>query len=118
MGEVHILNILKKHAESKNPMCRSGQEAKCTKSRAKHGIANMRKRIAMVQDPGEQKRLFVELAREQSDCESYQKGGDLGIISAGSFSDAQLETTMFSLAVGEISEPVESAAGVHLLLRT
>lgn len=115
--EVNLLHILKKHAESKDPIDSQGKEVKLTKSRVKLSLANMRKKLATHQDPGMQQRAFVELAREQSDCPSSKKGGDLGKVKAGSL-DSAVEEVAFSLVVGEISEPFESPEGVHLLMRT
>merc|ERR1711933_427150 len=109
---------------SRDPRCRTGQEAKCTKSRAQLALANMRRRLLQggaasggVLNTGEQQRSFVELAREHSDCESALKGGDLGTGRPGSL-EPSVEEVAFSLSVGEVSEPFESPEGVHLLLRT
>lgn len=58
---------------------------------------------------------FADMARENSqDKATAQKGGDLGWIRKGAmggkFSDAA-----FSLKPGEVSEPVETAFGYHLI---
>lgn len=114
--EVHVMHILKKHEGSRAPTCRRGQPVKSTKSRAVLALANMRRRLVMNPDPGVQQRIFVELAREQSDCETALVGGDLGKVALGAL-EAPLEEMAFSLAVGEISEPFQSSEGVHLMLR-
>ncbi len=60
---------------------------------------------------------FSDLARGNSDCPSSSDGGDLGRFSHGQmarrFSDAA-----FALEPGELSEPVHTEYGVHLILRT
>ncbi len=58
---------------------------------------------------------FFETARTQSDDqESAVRGGDLGPILKGWMPSA-FEKTAFSLPVGEVSDPVETAFGYHLI---
>lgn len=116
-SEVHVFQILKKHVGVRNPVCCGGAEATCTKARAKLALANMRKRLALCPSPGERLRAFAELAREHSDCEAAVRGGDLGRIVLGTL-EPKLEPAVFALLVGELSEPLESPEGVHLMLRT
>ena len=60
---------------------------------------------------------FADLARAYSDCPSRAQGGDLGRFSHGQmarrFSDAA-----FDLEVGELSDPVSTEHGLHLIWRT
>jgi len=113
-SEVHVYHILKKHAGSKDPKCRRGQEVKCTKSRASLGCTNIRRKLTM--NDGSMITKFIEVAREQSDCETALKGGELGVVAIGQLPPV-LEEMAFSLAVGEVSEPFESPDGIHLMLR-
>lgn len=114
--EVHVFQILKKHAASRDPTSK-GQPVKCTKGRAKLALANMRKRLTMSAGDGAMQRSFVELAREHSDCESSaRKGGDLGKVGIGDL-EPTLEEMAFSLAISEVSEPFESPEGAHMMLR-
>jgi peptidyl-prolyl cis-trans isomerase D len=58
---------------------------------------------------------FVDLAREHSeDPGSAGQGGSLGTISRG-FMDPAFEDAVFALALGEVSDPVRSAFGLHLI---
>ncbi|HET9587228.1 MAG TPA: peptidylprolyl isomerase [Anaerolineales bacterium] len=58
---------------------------------------------------------FAELAREHStDTGSGAKGGDLGWFGRGAMV-AEFEETAFSLEIGEISEPVQSQFGYHII---
>jgi peptidylprolyl isomerase len=115
-SEVHCFHILKKHAESRDPMCRNGQATKATKSRAQLGIENIRRRLANHQGPALQV-SFTEIAREKSDCtETFRKGGDLGSFSQDTF-DPAIEDVAFSLMPGELSDVFESPEGLHIMLR-
>lgn len=59
---------------------------------------------------------FAALAGEYSDCPSSAKGGDLGTFAPDQMVAAFSEATM-KLAVGEISEPVETQFGFHIIRR-
>ncbi len=56
------------------------------------------------------------MARVESDCSSAHRGGDLSWFGKGKM-QRPFEEAAFALGVGEISEPVETASGVHVLLR-
>lgn len=56
---------------------------------------------------------FAALAREQSDGPTRTNGGDLGYIKMGQL-DKQLESVVFNLKPGEISEVIETSYGFHL----
>lgn len=59
---------------------------------------------------------FAELAREHSvDRGSAERGGDLGCQPKGTYVPA-FEEAVFDVAVGEVSDPVESEFGWHLIL--
>jgi len=58
---------------------------------------------------------FDSLAKTYStDTSSAEKGGDLGFASKGDF-EPEFEESLFSLAVGEISEPILTEFGYHLI---
>jgi parvulin-like peptidyl-prolyl isomerase len=58
---------------------------------------------------------FAELAREYSDDSATAgNGGDTGLFRRGQMAPA-FETAAFALQPGEISEPVETSFGVHIL---
>jgi peptidyl-prolyl cis-trans isomerase D len=61
---------------------------------------------------------FADVAQESSDdSASASAGGALGVIGRGDLPEA-METAVFALAEGEVSAPVISDAGVHLLTVT
>ncbi|MFL1466310.1 SurA N-terminal domain-containing protein [Marinobacter sp. HN1S83] len=58
---------------------------------------------------------FADLAEEFSvDTMSAEQGGDLGFAERGIYDEA-FEEALFALEKGEISEPVETSFGVHLI---
>lgn len=58
---------------------------------------------------------FSELAKKNSqDQLSVENGGDLGVVGKGAL-EAPLEQAAFALEVGQVSEPVESSRGIHLI---
>ncbi|MBV1904992.1 MAG: SurA N-terminal domain-containing protein [Pseudomonadales bacterium] len=59
--------------------------------------------------------VFEELAKSLSeDPGSATKGGDLGFVSKGALVPA-FETALWSMKVGELSDPVTSEFGVHII---
>lgn len=58
---------------------------------------------------------FAELAREHSDDPaSAQQGGDLGTVEPGAFVEP-FEEALFALDEGEVSEPIVTDFGIHLI---
>ena len=52
----------------------------------------------------------------ESDCSSARKGGDLGFFGRGEMQKA-FEDAAFALQPGQLSGPVETESGVHLIQR-
>ena len=59
---------------------------------------------------------FEELARDFSQCPSGNNGGDLGEFGKGMMVPS-FEKAAFALNVGEISPPVKTQFGFHLIKR-
>ena len=57
---------------------------------------------------------FAELAKQHSRDDSAADGGDMGFIGRGQLVP-ELDTALFTLKEGEVSEVLESAFGLHLL---
>jgi hypothetical protein len=67
--------------------------------------------------PEAMKRMFMTIARTESDCSSAQKGGDLGLFGRGQMQKS-FEDATFALQPGELSNIVDSDSGIHIILRT
>jgi len=115
--KVRVLHILKKHRDSRRPS--SWRQAKITISKEK-AISELEELITILQDvmndSNELKATFEELAKEESDCSSAKRGGDLGFFERGKM-QPPFEKASFALNVGELSEIVETSSGVHVILR-
>jgi len=60
---------------------------------------------------------FSALAREHSSCPSKASGGSLGKFGRGMMVP-QFEQATFDLAIGAVSEPVQTQFGWHIIHRT
>jgi len=63
------------------------------------------------------KEAFAEAAGKYSDCPSKAKGGDLGVFKRGTMVK-EFSDVAFSLEVGQMSPPVKTKFGYHLILVT
>ena len=59
--------------------------------------------------------VFEELAKERSLCPSKIVGGSLGWINKNNKMDKEFTKAAFSMQKGNISEPVQSAYGWHII---
>jgi peptidyl-prolyl cis-trans isomerase SurA len=71
-------------------------------------------RMTAIRDRLEAGESFEELARENSDDASAERGGDLGFIGRGT-TVPEFEDALFALEVGEVSGIVPTRFGFHLI---
>ncbi len=60
-------------------------------------------------------RAFADVARVWSEDPNARRGGVLGVVKAGDLFDRNLENAVFSLQVGQVSPPIVTDRGVHLV---
>jgi peptidyl-prolyl cis-trans isomerase D len=76
---------------------------------------NAQETMATIQERLASGESFADLAKEYSvDTFSAKEGGDLGFAGRGVYDDA-FEQALFALEEGEISEPVRTSFGLHLI---
>lgn len=111
-NKVRASHILVKHKGSRNPVSR---RTKLKVERDEEDAIQMMKKFQ-----GEilgDKDKFAEIAKEQSDCNSFKRGGDLGFFGTRQM-QPEFEKAAFHLGVGEISGIIQTVSGFHLILRT
>ena len=114
---IHVLKLLEKRAAGLPPAALVQTRAshillrpstQLTEAAARDKLADFRSRILSSQAD------FANLAKENSQDGSAAQGGDLGWTSPGQLVP-EFEDTMNGLAPGQISEPLVSRFGVHLI---
>ena len=115
--EVRVLHILKKHTGSRRPSSWRNPNITSTLDEAREELQGLVDVLQEVKDnPEEMRATFEELARTESDCSSAKRGGDLGFYGRKKMQPS-FEQASFALDIGEMSDVVESASGVHVILR-
>ena len=92
--------------------------AECEKSAAEAEKKIAELKAELDKTPAEEKAAkFAKLAEENSACPSGKKGGDLGEFGHGMMVP-EFDKAAFELEVGQISEPVKTQFGYHLIMTT
>ncbi|ODN01492.1 Peptidyl-prolyl cis-trans isomerase NIMA-interacting 1 [Orchesella cincta] len=110
-SKIQASHILVKHRESRRPSSWREENITRSKEEALEILMGHREKIV----GGEVS--FAELAAKYSDCSSAKRGGDLGPFARGAM-QKPFEDAAFALKVGEMSGPVFTDSGVHIILRT
>ncbi|HMF29949.1 MAG TPA: peptidylprolyl isomerase [Candidatus Lokiarchaeia archaeon] len=92
-------------------------EAAGGKMRASHILVKKLTQAQQIKDDIEGGADFKVLAEKFSDCPSKKKGGDLGWFTKGSMVP-EFETAVRNLKMNEISGPVKTQFGYHIIKRT
>ena len=82
--------------------------------RASHILVKSEKKIKEIAELIEKGKSFEDMARAHSDCPSGVSGGDLSWFGKGMMVKP-FEEAAFKLNVGEISGPVQTQFGFHLI---
>lgn len=88
-----------------------------SKVSAKHILVNDKEKAQNIKEQIDNGKNFSELAKEASECPSSEKGGDLGFFEKGDMVKP-FERKAFSMDVGDVSEPVKTEFGYHLIKKT
>merc|ERR1712087_151415 len=107
-------HLLVKHSGSRRPQSWREKTITRTKEESQKLIMKYKKEIEE-SDNVEEK--FADLAKHHSGCNSHSRVGDLGKFKRGKM-QKPFEECAFSLKVGELSGPVSTMSGIHLILRT
>lgn len=109
--KVRASHLLVKHKESRRPSSWRQEKITISKEDALETLKEYRDRITSGQTS------LADLASEVSDCSSARKSGDLGFFGRGQM-QKPFEDATFALKVGDLSEPVFTDSGIHIILRT
>lgn len=85
--------------------------------RASHLLVDSFEEASNLRDEITQGTPFADVAQRVSKCPSSSRGGDLGFFGRGRMVP-QFDQVAFELPVGQISEPVQTQFGWHLLVVT
>lgn len=112
--QVRVAHLLIKHSSSRNPVSRRTGAA--TLEDPASALAELKDYESKILSSSSLSHAFSSYAKERSDCSSFCKGGDLGFFSRGMMQRA-FEDASFGLKVGEMSGPVSTDSGYHLIYR-
>ncbi|OMJ17181.1 Peptidyl-prolyl cis-trans isomerase pin1 [Smittium culicis] len=110
-GKIRVSHLLVKHNGSRRPSSWKQENITRSKQEALDMILNFQHQIQTGAA------TLPDLASTESDCSSAKRHGDLGFFGKGQMQPS-FESASYSLAVGQLSEPVHSDSGIHLILRT
>jgi NIMA-interacting peptidyl-prolyl cis-trans isomerase 1 len=110
-GTVRASHLLVKHRDSRRPSSWKEPTVTRTKEEALQMINDFRQQLTSGRAD------FDSLATKESHCSSAKRGGDLGEFGRGQM-QAPFEEATYALKVGELSQPVFTDSGVHLIKRT
>ncbi len=88
--------------------------ANYTQVRAAHILVDTKSQASGLKNRIEGGEDFAKMAKQFSKCPSGQRGGDLGYFGRGQMVP-EFETAAFELPKGEISEPVQTDFGWHII---
>jgi len=97
-----------------NAFSREFTPHKYTVVKASHILVSTQSKAQTLKTMIEEGEDFAYLARQYSQCPSKTIGGDLGYFKRGQMVK-EFEMAAFDLPVGEISEPIQTQFGWHLI---
>ena len=107
----------KKGQGSKGGGKTGGDPIKAGKIKASHILVSKLNKAQEIYEDLQAGDNFQSLARKHSECSSANKGGNLGELPKGKMV-AEFWNACTKLQIGEISQPVKSKFGYHVIKRT
>ena len=96
------------------PVVKTGVKIMTTEVKASHILVKTEQEAQELYNEIKNGASFAQIAQEKSLCPSGQNGGDLGFFGKGMMVKP-FEDAAFALEVGEISQPVQTQFGWHLI---
>jgi len=112
--QVSCRHLLVKHKDSRRPFSWKSDEITRSKDQAVEMAHGFLKKLQASDNVEE---AFIALAKVESDCNSNKRGGNLGKFGRGKM-QKPFEEAAFSLGIGELSKPVTTMSGIHIIYRT
>jgi len=78
-------------------------------------LAEAKKKIDIIKVQIDKGADFAEMAKKFSECPSAEKGGDIGFFQRKGSIVEEFAVVAFAMEVGEISEPVKTQFGYHII---
>lgn len=88
-----------------------------TQVRASHLLVKTEEEVKQLKEEITAGKEFADVAAEVSMCPSGANGGDLGFFGKGMMVK-EFEDAAFTMEIGEVSEPIQTQFGWHLIKLT
>ena len=85
--------------------------------RASHILVNTEQEAKNLLNQIQSGKRFDDLAKQHSQCPSGRQGGDLGFFGRGQMVP-EFENAAFSMEPGQVSQPIKTQFGYHLIMVT
>ena len=108
-------HILIKHKDVEKPVSLAPRNKKEPVTRSLADALALAKSLRAAPDI-ESEAGFCKLVENFSECATAKLHGDLGIVAQGDFVE-EFEAAAFALSIGEVSQPVVTILGVHIIMR-
>lgn len=79
-----------------------------------HILVNTEQEAIDIKNEIQKSKKFNEMAQKYSTCSSKENNGDLGYVQRGKFPQ-KIEKTIFEMPLNELSSPIKSDYGWHIL---
>jgi peptidyl-prolyl cis-trans isomerase C len=105
------------YAKAKDLNVKNGEVCMAQQVKASHILVPTKEKAIAIKEEVLAGMSFEDAAETYSQCPSGKNGGDLGFFQKGQMVP-EFEKVAFTLPIGEVSEPVQTQFGWHLILVT